>query len=361
MKAAILHEPKQPMTIEEVEVRKPGRQEVLVRTVAAGLCHSDLHFIDGTYPSPLPVVLGHEAAGIVEQVGEDVTGLKPGDHVISCLSVFCGECECCVTGHMSLCTNTAVKMPPGAAQRLTWKGKHVNQFVNLSSFAELMLVHQHAVVKIREDMPLDKASLIGCSVMTGFGAVAHTADVSPGQSVAVFGVGGIGLSAIQSARLSGAGRIFAVDIDPTKEALARQFGATDFVDASAGDPAVQLMDAAGDGVDHAFECVGLKVTAEQAFRSLRTRGTATLIGLFPPTQNLEFNGFSFFRERRVQGSNMGSNHFPVDMPRLVDFYMQGRLKLDEMVSGTITLNQINEGFAALAKGGIARNVILFDQ
>ena len=179
------------MTIQEVVIEKPGRNEVLVRTTAAGLCHSDLHFADGVYPYPLPAVLGHEAAGVVEMVGEDVTYLKPGDHVISCLSVFCGTCEMCLRGNMSVCLSPNVKLPPGVAKRMSWKGQHLNQFLNISAFAEQMLVHEHALVKVREDMPLDLACLIGCGVVTGYGAVARTAAVEPGSTVAVFGCGGI--------------------------------------------------------------------------------------------------------------------------------------------------------------------------
>ena len=194
MKAAVLHAPKTPMTIENIEIDKPKRREVLVRTAAAGLCHSDLHFIEGSYPTPVPVVLGHESAGIVEAVGEDVTYLKPGDHVISCLSMFCGHCEFCLSGHLSICQDTTVKPPPGKAKRLHWKGEHLNQFLNLSSFAEQMVVHEHALVKVREDMPLDLASLIGCAVVTGYGAVAHTAKMEPGSTVAIFGAGGIAVN-----------------------------------------------------------------------------------------------------------------------------------------------------------------------
>ena len=349
------------MSVETLTVEKPRRNEVLVRTFAAGLCHSDLHFIDGTYPTPFPVVLGHEAAGVVEVVGEDVSYLKPGDHVISCLSVFCGQCEWCGSGHPSLCQEPSVKMPPGVAKRLRWNGAHVNQFFNLSAFAEQMVVHEHALVKVRADMPLDLASLIGCSVITGYGAVAHTARVAPGATVAVFGTGGIGLAVIASARLAGAARIIAVDVDPSKAAMAKLFGATDFVEASDGDAAQQVQELTGGGVDHAFECVGLKQTAEQTFKSLRTRGTATLIGMFPPALKLELPAIDFLRERRIQGSVMGSNRFRTDMPRLVEFYLQGRLPLAEMVSARIRLDQVNDGFAALKKGGISRNVLVFDQ
>jgi S-(hydroxymethyl)glutathione dehydrogenase/alcohol dehydrogenase len=362
MKAAVLHAPHQPMTIEDVAIGKPRRREVLVRTAAAGLCHSDLHFIEGAYPTPVPVVLGHESAGVVEAVGEDVTYLKPGDHVISCLSVFCGHCEFCLSGHPSICQTPEVKMPPGVAKRLTWQGKHLNQFLNLSSFAEQMLVHENALVKVRDDMPLDLASLIGCSVITGYGAVVHTAKVEPGSTVAIFGAGGIGLATINAAQIAGAGRIIAVDKDPFKLELAKRFGATDVIDAAIGDNIVKRIVALSDGgVHYSFECIGLKATAEQSFSALRSGGTATLIGMIPVGTKIELHGPDFLRERRIQGCMMGSNRFRTDMPRLIEFYLQGRLHLQEMVSARIRLDEINDGFAALKTGGVARSVIVFAQ
>jgi len=359
MKAAVLHAPNQPLTIENVEIDKPGRREVLIRTSAAGICHSDLHFIEGKYPTPVPVVLGHESAGVVEAVGEDVAYVKPGDHVITCLSVFCGHCEFCLTGHMSICQTPEVKMPPGKARRLRWNGGHMNQFLNLSSFAEQMLVHEHALVKVREDMPLDLAALIGCGVVTGYGAVAHTAKVEPGASVAVIGCGGIGLSTVNSALIAGASRIIAVDKDPFKLELARRFGATDVVDASAGDPVAQVNELTKGGVHYSFECIGLKQTVEQSFSMLRPGGACIVIGMIPVGTRVELHGVDFLRERRIQGCMMGSNRFRVDMPRLVEFFMQGRLHLREMVSGRLPIEKINEGFEALKTGGIARNVIVF--
>ena len=359
MKAAIFHGVGQPMTVEDVEIDKPARREVLVRTRVVGLCHSDLHFIEGKYPTPVPTVLGHEAAGIVEAVGEDVTHVKPGDHVVSCLSVFCGHCEFCSTGRPSLCSNTAVKMLPGVAQRLRWKGQHLNQFLNLSSFAEQMLVHENALVKVREDMPLDLAALLGCGVLTGYGCVVHSARVEPGSFVAVLGCGGIGLSVLSAARLAGAGRIIAIDKDPSKLEMARLFGATDGVDGGDPELVAKVIEMTQGGVHHAIECVGLKQTAEDAFRMLRVGGTATIIGMIPLGTKIELHGYDFLRERRIQGSMMGSNRFRVDIPRLVDFHMQGRLQLDRMISSRLRLNQINEGFSALQRGGIARSVIEF--
>jgi len=360
MKAAVFHAPNQPLTIENVEIDNPGPREVLVRTSAAGLCHSDLHFIEGKYPTPVPIVLGHESAGVVEAVGRDVTYVKPGDRVISCLSVFCGHCEFCLTGHMSICQTPEVKMAPGKAKRLRWKGQQLNQFANLSSFAEQMLVHEHALVKLDPEIPMEFAALIGCGVITGYGAIVHTAKVEPGSTVAVVGCGGIGLAAINGARIAGAARIIAVDKDPGKLELAKSFGATDGVLAG-DDTAKQIIDLTNGGVHYSFECIGMKQTTELCFAMLRAGGTATIIGMIPVGTKIELHGPDFLRERRIQGSMMGSNRFRIDMPRLVQFYQQGRLPLEQLVSGRLKLEQINEGFAALQKGGVARNVIMFDQ
>lgn len=361
MKAAVFHGVGQPMTIEEVEIDKPQRREVLIRTSVAGLCHSDLHFIEGKYPTPVPAILGHESAGVVEAVGEDVTHVKPGDHVVTCLSVFCGHCEYCTTGHLSLCSTTAVKQPPGVAKRLRWKGQHLNQYLNLSSFAEQMLVHENALVKVRPDMPLDFAALLGCGVLTGYGSVSHTAKVEPGTTVAVLGCGGIGLSTINAAHIAGASRIIAIDKDPSKLAMAKLFGATDGVDGGDPDMVKKIIEMTQGGVHYAFECIGLKQTTEASFNMLRSRGTSTIIGMIPLGTKIELHGFAFLGERRIQGSMMGSNHFRLDIPRLIEFYMQGRLKLDQMISGRLQLSEINQGFEALQKGGIARNVIVFNQ
>ena len=360
MKAAVFHAPNQPLTVEDIDIARPGRREVLIRTAATGLCHSDLHFIEGKYPGPVPAVLGHECSGVVEAVGEDVSYVQPGDHVITCLSVFCGHCEFCLTGHMSICQTPEVKMLPGKAKRMRWKGAHLNQYLNLSSFAEQMLVHEHALVKVTPDMPLDLASLIGCGVMTGYGAIVHTAKVEPGSTVAVVGCGGIGLAAINGAEIAGAGRIIAIDKDPGKLELARKFGATDGILADE-DTAKRVLEMTGGGVHYSFECIGLKQTTELCFAMLRPGGTATVIGMIPIGTKIELHGPDFLRERRIQGSMMGSNRFRVDMPRLIDFYQKGRLHLDDLVSGRLKLEQINEGFDALKKGGVARNVIVFDQ
>src|ERR1700684_4455590 len=261
MKAAVLHAPHQPLTIEDVEIEKPKRREVLLRTAFAGLCHSDLHFMEGLYPFPTPAVLGHEGSAVVEAVGEDRTYVKPGDHVSTCLSVFCGECAQCTTGHPNLCENTEVKLLPGAARRLKWKGQVLHQAFNLSAFAEQMLVHEHAVVKINKDIPLDRAALVGCGVITGVGAVFNTAKVEPGSTVCVLGCGGIGLSAVNGAAMAGAARIIAVDTNQSKLEKALEMGATDIINASNVDPVAAVKDLTGGGVPYSFEAIGLKLTA----------------------------------------------------------------------------------------------------
>ena len=221
MKAAVFHGAKQPLTIEEIVVDKPMPREVLVRTMATGVCHSDLHFVDGLYPMAAPTILGHEGAGIVEAVGDQVRHVKPGDHVIMCLSVFCGRCDRCITGESFLCRSPEVRRGPGDAPKYTWNGNPVGQFANLSTYAEQCLVHENAVVKIRDDMPFEGAALIGCGVTTGVGAAMNTAAVRPGSTVVVFGAGGVGLSAIQGARIAGARTIIAVDVHARARAVAR--------------------------------------------------------------------------------------------------------------------------------------------
>ena len=360
MKAAVLREVKQPMQIEEVQISKPAPHEVLIRTAAAGICHSDLHFADGLYRHPMPVVLGHESAGIVEAVGSDVRYVVPGDHVITCPSVFCGHCEHCLTGHMSRCNTDEWKRDGKDPQRLSCGSGHMHQFSNLSSYAEQLLVSEHSIVKIRKDMPLDRAALIGCAVMTGVGAVFHTAQVEPGSTVAVIGCGGIGLSAINGAALAGAGRIIAIDMIGSKLNLAKNFGATDVINAGEGDVVKMVRELTGGGVHYSFEAIGLKKTAEQAFKMVRSGGVATVIGMIPVGTMLEIHGAELLQEKKLQGSMMGSNRFRVDMPRLVDFYLSGKLKLDDLISSHIKLKDINEGFETLRKGEVARQVIKFD-
>jgi S-(hydroxymethyl)glutathione dehydrogenase/alcohol dehydrogenase len=360
MKAAVLRGVKQPLEIEDVQIQKPAAREVLLRTVASGICHSDLHFYEGSYLYPMPCVLGHEAACVVEQVGSEVSYVKPGDHVITCLSVFCGHCKYCTTGRPSLCSKVETRRRPDQPSRLSKGSEVMHQFLDLSSYAEQMLVHEHAIVKIRDDMPLDRACLIGCGVTTGLGAVFNTAKVPAGATVAVIGCGGVGLSAIQGASIAGAGRVIAVDLNPNKLELAKQLGATHAVDAGKGNPVEQVRELTGGGVEYSFEAIGLKQTAEQAFQMLENGGTATVIGMIPIGTQIELHGVDFLFEKKIQGSNMGSNHFRVDMPRYVDMYLSGKLNLDDMVSQRLRLSEVNKGFDALKKADVARSVITFD-
>jgi S-(hydroxymethyl)glutathione dehydrogenase / alcohol dehydrogenase len=359
MRAAVFHEAHQPMTIETLEVAKPGPHEVLLNTAYAGLCHSDLHFLEGLYPIQTPAVLGHESSAVVEAVGSEVTYVKPGDRVITCLSVFCGTCAYCTSGRPQLCDNTNVKMPPGKARRLFWKGQPLVQFANLSSFAEQLLVHENAVVKIADDIPLTIGCIVGCGVMTGAGAVINTAKVPAGASVVVFGCGGIGLSAVNGAAIAGAERIIAVDTISSKLDVARTMGATDTINASNVDPVEAIRELTGGGAEYTFEAVGLKKTAEQSFESLRPGGTATIIGMVPFGVKIELHGYDFLRERKIQGSSMGSNRFRVDMPKLLNFWKRGDLKLDHLISSHIKLDEINEGYARLKGGDVLRQLIDF--
>jgi S-(hydroxymethyl)glutathione dehydrogenase/alcohol dehydrogenase len=363
MKAAVMRQTADPLpqiAVEEVEVDAPRAHEVLVRTIASGVCHSDLHYLKGDSVMPMPAVLGHEAAGIIEVVGEQVTYVRAGDHVITCLSTFCGFCEYCLSGQPFRCANRpALGRGPGAKPRLSWEGQSVSQHGGLGGFAEKMLVHENSVVKIREDMPLDRAALIGCGVTTGMGAVFNTARVEPGATVAVYGAGGIGLSAIQAARIAGARQIIAVDVFENKLATAKEFGATHVVDASSRDPVQALRDMTDGGVDYSFEAIGLKQTVKQCFESIRVGGTATVIGLMPLGQEVELDGRLFFRGK-FQGSMMGSNRFRIDMPKYIDFYLQGRLRLDEMITRRGSLDDLPEAFRAMEAGEVVRTVLGFD-
>jgi S-(hydroxymethyl)glutathione dehydrogenase / alcohol dehydrogenase len=362
LKAAVLVEAGKPLEIEQVNIANPGPHEVLIRTAACGLCHSDLHFIEGTYPHPLPAIPGHEAAGIVEAVGSEVRTVKVGDAVITCLSAFCGHCEFCVTGRMSLCLGAETRRKQGEPARITRPdGSTVAQMLNLSAYAEMMLIHEHACVAINPDMPLPQASVIGCAVTTGAGTIFNACKVTPGETVAVIGCGGVGLATINAAKIAGAGRIIAADPIPEKRALAMKLGATDAVDAMADDAAAQILELSKGGVDHAIEAVGRPASGELAVKSLKRGGTATILGMMPLQHSVGLSAMELLSGKKLQGAIMGGNRFPVDIPRLVDFYMRGLLDLDSIISETIPLERINEGFEQMKRGDAARSVIVFDQ
>ena len=362
MRAAVLIEAGKPLQIEQINIANPGPHEVLIRTAACGLCHSDLHFIEGTYPHPLPAIPGHEAAGIVEAVGSEVRTVKVGDAVVTCLSAFCGHCEYCVTGRMSLCLGGDTRRKAGEAPRLTRPdGSIMNQMLNLSAYAEMMLVHEHACVAIHPDMPLPQASVIGCAVTTGAGTIFNACKVTPGETVAVIGCGGVGLATINAAKIAGAGRIIAADPMPEKRALAMKLGATDVIDPMDADAAKQIQELTKGGVDHAIEAVGRPASGELAVKSLKRGGTATILGMMPLQHSVGLSAMDLLSGKKLQGAIMGGNRFPVDIPRLVDFYMRGLLDLDTIISETIPLERINEGFDQMKRGDSARSVIVFDQ
>jgi S-(hydroxymethyl)glutathione dehydrogenase/alcohol dehydrogenase len=361
MKAAVLRKVGQPLSIEELRIDDPGPREVVVRTVATGVCHSDLHVIDGALPNPLPIVLGHEPAGVVERVGAEVRHVAPGDHVIGCLSAFCGTCEYCLAGRPYLCDGAALVRRPEEPPRLAKDGEPIAQFAHLSAFAERMLVHENALVGIRKDVLLDRVALIGCGVTTGLGAVFNRAGVRPGRSAVVIGCGGIGLSVVQGCRIAGAGRIVAVDTMPWKLELATSLGATDAVNGAEGNPVPAVVEVTGGGADYAFEAIGTSATVRQAVRMTRKGGTTVMIGVAPAGTNVELPGADVvLREKTILGCMMGSNRFRIDMPRYVELYRSGALKLDEMISARLPLERVNEAFDSMRRGTAARSVVVFD-
>jgi S-(hydroxymethyl)glutathione dehydrogenase/alcohol dehydrogenase len=359
MKAAVLHKTHDPIQIDDVTLDNPASSEVIVRTMAAGVCHSDLHLVEGLITAPLPCLLGHESAGIVEEVGSGVTDFKAGDHVIACLSIFCGKCERCLSGRPNVCLNRPVR-DSADTPRVTLNGERVEQFANIGGYAEQMLLHENTLVKIDKDVSFEVAALIGCGVTTGVGAVLNTAKVEAGSSVAVFGVGGIGLSAIQGARIAGAIKIIAVDLAEHKLAKAMEVGATHVVDASSHDPVEAVRDLTDGGVDYAFEAVGIKETSEQAYQATRGGGVCTIVGVLPEGVNIEIEGRSLLSEKRLQGSSMGSNRFRIDMPRYIEMYRQGNLMVNEIITRRGKLEDINDLYAAQKNREEARSVILFD-
>jgi S-(hydroxymethyl)glutathione dehydrogenase / alcohol dehydrogenase len=362
VRAAVFRDAHQPLAIQTVTMDAPADREVLVRTVASGVCHSDLHVAEGLVVGGRgALVLGHEGAGVVEAVGAGVSHVQVGDHVVTCLSGFCGQCEQCLGGHPNVCVANPTARRRGSAPRMSRGDERISAFVGIGSFAEKMLVHEHALVRIDADLPLDVACLVGCGVLTGVGAVLRTGGVGAGDTVAVFGCGGVGLSIVQGAALAGAGRIIAVDRAAEKIDLARTFGATDTIDASTADVVAAVRQLTGGrGVDHAFEAVGVPALVRQAAESLAVRGTCTIVGVPPDGTVFEIPYAAIRPECKVQTCRMGSNRFRVDIPRYLDLYRQGRLRLDELVTRRARLEDVNDAFAALTAGRGARTVLLFD-
>jgi S-(hydroxymethyl)glutathione dehydrogenase/alcohol dehydrogenase len=365
MKAAVFYEHNAPLKIEDIEIDKPKRGEVLIKVTASGVCHSDLSVVNGTLPfPPPPAVLGHEGAGVVQEVGADVTSVQPGDHVILSWRPSCGKCGYCVTGRPQLCqTGSAEIMQgylPDGTTRMHKGDTKIRIFTGVASFAEYTVVPEAGVVPIRADVPLEAAALVGCGVMTGVGAVVNTAKVEPGSSVVVIGCGGVGLNVVQGAVLAGAEKIIGVDLNPRKLTLATQFGATHTVNPAEGDPVTQVLGLTnGLGADYAFEVIGRADTAVQAYFSIKPGGMAVVVGVAKPDDMITIPALSLLQEKTLKGSIYGSARPSVDMPRLLDLYMNKRLKLDELVSRRIKLEQINEAFEWMEKGEVARSVIIY--
>ena len=369
VKAAVLHAPKTPFQIEELELDEPQAREVLVRVAASGVCHSDWHLVSGDTNHPMPCVAGHEGAGVVEAVGPGVSDVKIGDHVVLNWAPSCGACFYCLRGRSNLCdTYTkpiwAGTMLDGQTRLRRRDGSPVYHYCGLATFADHVVVPRVSVVAVRKDVPLEAAALVGCAVATGVGAAMFTAGVRPGESVVVVGCGGVGLNIIQGAQMCVASDIIAVDANEKKESIARTFGATHFVHALGRDAQATLAQVraltGGRGADHAFEAVGIPALHELAFEAARPGGTVTLAGLSPMGSSTNLPGAVIARqEKTIKGSYYGTVHAPRDFPMLLDLYMNGKLKLDELISRRWRLEQINDAFAEMLTGDIARGVVVF--
>lgn len=365
IRAAVLERPNTPFVIETLTLDDPRDGEVRVRITASGVCHSDYHLVTGDTRHPLPVVCGHEGAGVVEAVGHGVTRVQVGDHVTLSWTPDCGECFYCTRGQPNLCETYTEPiwngvMLDGTTRLHRANGDPVYAYCGLATFAEYAVVPEQSCVPVRRDVPLEAAALVGCAVATGVGAVLYTANVTSGDSVVVLGCGGVGLNCIQGAALAGAGRIIAVDVNPAKMALARTFGATDTLLSSAtvADEIRALTD--GRGADYAFEAVGLPSLQELALEAIRPGGMAVLAGLSPMGTATNLPGAVLTRtEKTVKGSYYGSVNPQRDFPHFIDLYAQGRLKLDELISRAYRLDEINEAFASMLTGEVARGIIRF--
>lgn len=351
-----------PLEIREVDLAPPGPGEVLVKVVAAGICHSDLSIINGDRPRDTPIVLGHEAAGIIQGLGEGVTDLAVGDHVVMLFVPGCGSCMPCAEGRPVLCEPAAQAGVAGTLlsgdKRLSQDGQPIAHFMGVSAFAEHAVLSRRGVHKIDKSVPLELAALFGCAVMTGVGAVANTAKVSPGQTVAVVGLGGVGLSSVMGAAAAGAARVVAIDLNADKLAMAREFGATDTVNAGDADAVQQVRDLTGGGVDHAFEMVGSAKALEMAYRVTRRGGQTITAGLPANAQAISLPVWHLVAEERtLKGSYMGSCIPRRDIGRYLALHAAGKLPVDKLVTGYLTLDQVNEGFDRLARGEAIRQII----
>jgi len=367
VKAAIAFEAGRPLEIETVDLEGPKAGEVLVEIKASGVCHTDEFTRSGADPEGLfPVIFGHEGAGVVVEIGPGVTSVKPGDHVIPLYTPECRQCKSCLSRRTNLCTAIRATqgkgvMPDGTS-RFSRKGKMIHHYMGCSTFANYTVLPEIAVARIREDAPFDKVCYIGCGVTTGVGAVINTARVEPGSSVVVFGLGGIGLNVIQGARMVGAGMIVGVDINPAREALARQFGMTHFVNPKSvkGDLVGHLVELTGGGADFSFECVGNVDLMRQALECChRGWGVSTIIGVAGAGQEIKTRPFQLVTGRVWKGTAFGGARGRTDVPKIVDWYMEGRINIDELITHTLPLERINDAFDLMHKGESIRSVVVY--
>jgi alcohol dehydrogenase len=354
-----------PLTIATVDLAGPGRNEVLIKIAAAGLCHSDLSVINGDRPRPMPMALGHEAAGVVEELGEGVVDLKVGDHVVVVFVPSCGHCAPCAEGRPALCEPGAAANGAGTllsgSRRLALGGQPLNHHLGCSVFAEYATVSRHSVVRIDPSVPLQEAALFGCAVLTGVGAVVNTAQVRVGASVAVLGLGGVGLAALIGAQAAGARQIIAVDLSEDKLIQARELGATHAVNAGQADALEQIRALSAGGVEFAFEFAGSIHALDLAYRITRRGGTTVTAGLPPPTATLALTVVNLVAEERtLKGSYIGTCVPSRDIPRYMDLYSQGRLPVDKLLTGRLKLEEINQGFDLLHEGKAIRQVVVFE-
>lgn len=353
MYAAVLHDNTDRHKLEELRRPSLGPHDVLVRTVATGVCHSDRAMQRGARALPRPLVLGHETAGIVQEVGDEVHDVVPGDPVVATAAPSCRSCRWCTVGQPQLCLEP---LRASAALR-TAPGMDIFPFARVGGFASHLLLHERAVVPVPAEMPLDRAALLGCAVLTGVGAVRHRAQVQPGETVAVLGCGGVGLSSIQGARLADAAAVIAIDRRPSALELATRLGATSVIDAGQQDPVAALLAEFG-GVDHVIECVGGAGALRQAWDMLGPRGTVTAVG-YAPNDIVEVPMSDLLDEKRLQGSKLGSTDPRTEIPLYCEWYLQGRLHLDEMVARTLALDEVDAALDDLDTGTLARSVIVF--
>ena len=364
-KAAVLFEVGQKLFIKEVEVEPPRSGEVLVKMAAGGICHSDLHVMNGDLHNPLPAILGHEGSGVVAEIGKGVMSVRPGDHVLPLWRMSCGECDYCSAGRPALCPEGTKIRNTGCfldgTTRFKLDGTEIKHFLGVSTFSEYSVMPEKSVLRIPQDLPLDRAALFGCGVVTGVGVAINAARVEPGSTVAVIGTGGVGLNVVQGSLLAGAGKIIAVDLVDKKLDLAREFGATDTVNAAAGSPVEQVRDLTdGKGGDYAFEVIGLPATMRQAYDSLAKRGMAIIVGITPRSAEVSIPSLSLvYEERTITGSLYGSSRPRIDIPKLIDLYRVGKLKIDELLTRTYPFERINEAYEDLERGEVARSLVTF--